>query len=87
LGKHVNNSSENNNLFFLNKLLSEELIYFAILFLFTILPPKPITIPELFFIGIINRSLNSSNFQNHTGYLPKDWPQMIKEMKETYSNF
>jgi dTDP-4-dehydrorhamnose reductase len=36
---------------------------------------------------IINRSLNSSNFQNHTGYLPKDWPQMIKEMKETYSNF
>jgi dTDP-4-dehydrorhamnose reductase len=36
---------------------------------------------------IINRSLNSSNFQNHTGYLVKEWPQMIKEMKETYSNF
>jgi dTDP-4-dehydrorhamnose reductase len=34
---------------------------------------------------IINRSLDSSNFQNHTGYLFKGWPQMIKEMKETYS--
>jgi dTDP-4-dehydrorhamnose reductase len=36
---------------------------------------------------IINRSLNSSYFQNQTGYLFKNWPQMIKEMKEIYSNF
>ena len=30
---------------------------------------------------VINRSLDSSSFQKATGFLPKSWPLMIKEMK------
>jgi dTDP-4-dehydrorhamnose reductase len=31
---------------------------------------------------IIDRSLNSSRFYKETGYVPKSWPLMIKEMKD-----
>lgn len=35
----------------------------------------------------IDRSLDSTKFRKETGYVPPSWPQLIKEMYQTYQGF
>ena len=33
---------------------------------------------------VIDRSLDSTRFKNATGFIPKSWPELVKDMYEEY---
>jgi len=70
----------NSNLVGLYHLSADAISKYDLLLLIKSIYNKDINIMPDYKI-IINRSLDSSNFKKATGFLPKSWPLMIKEMK------